>query len=114
MADSTEGINFKLVTTGRVDVDARKPSNFNVLTYTKLCRWIDEKSISQSLKDELKKMASTYPQQALPKWVKAFPKHLITAQDVLSKRDSFIVKPELGDEPESETYEEAPRFDEFD
>ena len=88
MADGTEGINFKVTIHGKTN---RQPSNLTPLTLRHLLKWIDEKpTLSDSLKEELKKMASTYPQQALPKWQAAFAKHLAKARAALSKRDMFI------------------------
>ena len=86
-----EGINFKVTIRGKSD---RKPSNLNPLTLQKLFKWIDDKpAINVEIKEELKKMASTYPQQALTKWQLAFPKHLIKARETLANKDVFIIKP---------------------
>lgn len=89
MADGTEGINFKVTIHGGNKTN-RKPSNFNPLTLKQLLKWIDDKPIiTDAVKEELKKMASTFPQQALPKWQAAFPKYLAKARETLLKKDMF-------------------------
>ena len=115
--DNTEGINFKVITTGRPDVDGRKPCNFKPLTLRRLVEWIDAKPISFALKEELKKMASAYPEQALHKWQLAYQRHLAAAQQSLVGKDVYIVTSELGEDepPESPKNDnKAPRFSEFD
>jgi type IV secretory pathway VirB9-like protein len=74
----------------------------------KLCAWIDNKRIDSRLKEELKKSAATYPNQALYTWQKMYPQHLAKAQNMLKKRAAAAPPPvvELGDEPRKVENEE--------
>jgi len=96
-----EQFNFKILTTGREDVDNRKPCNLSPLTLEKLLKWIDKQTVDENTKRELKKSASNYPHQALGSWQKNFSKHVATAQAKLKKIVKTTPKPklpELGDE----------------
>jgi hypothetical protein len=97
--NNAEGVNFK-VSMGNNESNNRSQSRFNSLTIKKLCDWIDSKPINSQLKEELKKSASSYPQQALSNWQKNYLTHLSTAQSFIQKRKKED-KPlyELGDEP---------------
>lgn len=119
--NNAESLGFKVVSMGRDEVDHRRPCNLRPLTLVKLCNWIDNKRIDARLKVELKRMASTYPQQALATWQRLYSKHLATAQNML--KDNAVPPPttavELGDEPsnkrdENEEENTLPDNDEFD
>jgi hypothetical protein len=114
MTNSTEGVNFKVLTMGKSEIDRRQPSNLNVMNLKKVQSWIDAKPISDELKDELKKMASTWPDQALDFWVKSYSRHLENAQRNLTNKPKPVV--ELGDEPYVSRNEvnQVPKNDEFD
>lgn len=97
-----EQFKFKILTTGREDVDNRKPCNLTPLTLEKLLNWIEAQRIDENVKLELKKSASNYPHQALGTWRKNYSKHVATAQAKLKKIAKTTPKPklpELGDEP---------------
>lgn len=104
-ANNTENIGFKVSTMGREEVDLRNPCNLQPVTLAKLFNWIDSKSIDVLLKVELKKSASSYPQQALGTWVKMYSRHLATAKKHLQKQKSIVNKVELGDDPKIEKHE---------
>lgn len=79
--------NFKVkITTGRDEVDTRKPCDFSNLNIKKLCAWIDNQPVNSTLKSELKRSASSYPHQALPNWKKNFSKHVSRIQNNLNNK----------------------------
>lgn len=97
---NTEEFQFKMITSGREEVDKRKPCELNPLTIEKLLKWIDAQQIDESTKQELKKSASKYPHQALGAWRKNYSKHVANAQAKLRKKPKpKPVRPELGEEP---------------
>lgn len=114
-----EQFKFKILTTGREDVDNRKPCNLTPLNLEKLLKWIDAQRIDENTKQELKKSASNYPHQALGVWQKNYSKHVAAAQAKLKKLPK--TKPpvaELGDEPterrnESQSIEDTKSYDDF-
>lgn len=114
MTNSTEGVNFKVLTMGKSQIDQRQPSNLDVMTLKKLQAWIDAKPISDELKQELKKMASSYPDQALGFWVKSYSRNLEIAQRNMTNLPKPVV--ELGDEPyvSRNDVSQIPKNDEFD
>lgn len=81
--NSTESVGFKVVTMGRDEIDSRSPSNLRPLTLAKLHEWIDAQPVDDRMKEQLKKMAGSYPQQALSSWKKNYRKHLAKAQNLL-------------------------------
>lgn len=83
--NNTENIGFKIVSMGKEDVDNRPVCNFRTLTLEKLFAWIDAKNVDARIKVELKKSASQYPQQALGRWQKTYPRHLSNIQKKLQK-----------------------------
>lgn len=97
--ENTEGFKCKIISTGREEVDKRKPCELNPLTIEKLLKWIDAQQIDDMTKQELKKSASKYPHQALGTWRKNYSKHVVNAQVKLRKKPkSKPVQPELGEE----------------
>jgi len=104
--NNTENIGFKVTTMGREEVDLRNPCNLQPITLKKLFNWIDSKTIDVRLKIELKKSASSYPQQALGAWVKMYSRHLATAQKSLQKQKSNLKKVELVEEQKMDKYQE--------
>jgi hypothetical protein len=100
--NNTENLGFRILTMGREEVDARRPCNLRPLTLEKLNAWIDAKRIDSRLKEELKKSAASYPNQALFTWQKMYSKHLAKAQNTLQDKPappSPVSAVELGDEP---------------
>jgi len=113
-----EQFKFKILTTGREDVDNRKPCNLTPLNLEKLLKWIDAQRIDENTKRELKKSASNYPHQALETWRKNYSKHVASAQAKLKKLPK--TKPpveELGDEPmelrNGKSIEDTKIYDDF-
>jgi hypothetical protein len=106
--NNAEGFNFKVLTMGRDEVDRRKPCNLNPLTLSKLFEWIESKSIDHRLKEQLKKSASKYPQQALPVWQKNYSRHVAAAQLLLRSQaiPTMNTSIELGDSNLGERHEE--------
>ena len=79
---------FKIqLTTGRPEVDNRKPCDLSNLTLKKLCEWIDRQNVSLIVKEELKKSASRFPHQALKAWRKGYSKHLALVQRKLRNKN---------------------------
>lgn len=119
-SNNTENLGFKVLTMGREEVDSRRPCNLRPLTLQKLYAWIDDKRIDSRLKEELKKSAASYPQQALSTWQKMYSQHLAKAQNTLKKKPAPppVSVVELGDEIRKvEQHEEennVPENDEFD
>ena len=84
--NNAENLNFRIIS----GVPDRIPNNFRILTIKELLRWIDEKDIDEQVKEELKKMCSKYPQQALTNWKSNYNIHLRKANLKLKNQ----VKPE--------------------
>lgn len=88
--NSTESVGFKVVTMGRDEIDNRSPSNLRPLTLAKLHEWIDAQPLDVRMKEQLKKMAGSYPQQALGSWKKNYRKHLAKAQNFLKNKKANV------------------------
>lgn len=111
--NTTEGVNFKIVMP-HGDID-RLPCKLQTVTLEKVCRFIDEKEISPKIKAQLKKMAGTYPEQALENWVNNFSHHLTRARRLVKQQGPEKL-PELGEEKpnlQSTDLGKAPTLDEF-
>lgn len=85
--NSTESVGFKVVTMGKDEIDCRAPCNLRPLTLAKLFDWIDAQPVENRMKEQLKKMAGSYPQQALGSWKKNYRKHLAKAQSFLKDKN---------------------------
>ena len=94
---NTEGFKFTVVSTGNADVDSRKSTNLRHTTLDSMLRAIDAKSMDEQVKEELKKMAKGYPEQALESWKKNFNLHVQRARQKVRDRN----KPRPAPEPES-------------
>lgn len=123
MAKNTgEGINFKIVVPNAA-AEGRRPSPLFRMTLEKVHQWLDRKKLEPRLTVQLKKMASTYPEQALENWVKNFRHHLTNARKTLKLSAPETPTAELGDEVielrgesvsnDSAPLSEAPENDEF-
>lgn len=75
--NSNEGLNFRIHLIGQAN---RVPCNLNPITLDKLINWIDKKEVEMPVKEELKRMAGKYPENALPNWVKNYNRHLLKAK----------------------------------
>ncbi len=113
---NAESLGFKVGTMSSDDDKKKRKCNLRPMSYAKLCAWIDNQSIENALKEELKRIAASYPQQALEVWPANYRKYLAKAQANLKNKRKNEVKPivELGDEPPEEVYEDMPKdFDDF-
>lgn len=77
MNNSSESLNFKIRIMGQQD---RPPCNLRPLNLEKLLEWIDAKTVEPAIKEELKRMAGSYPEAALTNWAKNYTKHLAKAK----------------------------------
>ena len=112
--NNTESLRFKILTTGKEELDNIQKSNFKPMTLQRLYDCIDAKNLDEAVKKELKKSAGNYPQQALESWQKKFDTHLSHVQVHLRRLANAIpLKYELGDEPKDEIGE-MPLDGEFD
>ena len=91
---NTEGFKFSVVTTGNADVDSRKPTKLRHTTLDSLLRAIDGKQMDEQVKEELKRMAKGYPEQALESWKKNFNLHVQRARQKVRERNKPIPQPE--------------------
>lgn len=82
----TEGMNFKISTMGKSEVDRRRPTNLKPLTIEKVLLFIDSKQIDPHVKALLRDMAQNYPKNALQNWMKNFSKHLSKAQKLIRQK----------------------------
>jgi hypothetical protein len=93
-----EGYKFKISVGNE---ESKTPCDFSNLTLHKLTKWIDQQAVSKQVKEELKKSASRFPHQALPKWRAGYLKHLSKAQAKVREKNGRIVDrvvEELGSE----------------
>lgn len=95
-SNHTEGFSFKITNMGKDET--RKPCNFNILNLKDLHNWINKKEIEDALKEELKNMASRYPQQALVNWQSNYSRHLLVAKKKLKSKE--VILPKIEDEIE--------------
>lgn len=112
-----------MVTTGNAEVDARKPSRLRHTTLDSLLRAIDAKSLDAQVKEELKRMAKGYPEQALESWKKNFNLHVQRARKKVKEMNKPIPAPEpetsespaedLAQIQQQEQAPPAPAVDEF-
>ena len=110
---STESLGFKVSDMSNQNED-RPKSNLRPMTLAKLHLWIDGLQVDARLKDELKRMSSQYPQQALGAFPKNYKKYLAKAQNNLKGKSQPKSLVELGDElPEIENFNDMPQNDEF-
>lgn len=113
---NAESLGFKVGTMSNDDDKKKRKCNLRPMSYAKLCAWIDSQQIEKNLKEELKRMAASYPQQALDVWPANYRKYLSKAQANLKNKRKNEVKPilELGDEPPEVHDDNMPKdFDEF-
>lgn len=90
-----ESFKFKVITTGRQDVDKRRPSNLNPWSLEKLVKWINAQPLDEKIKLELVKSASAYPHQALGVWRKNYEKNLTIAQAKYQKIKPKVIVEEI-------------------
>ena len=107
---NAEGLNFKVVTMGREDVDNRPPCNFRPMTMKRLLDYIEGNVTDPLVREEVKKAAAMYPQQALASFKKNLNTHIARA------RKKLIDTPlnQSIQEPKNESEkDENPSSDEF-
>lgn len=71
--NSAESINFKIYTKGG---EKTIPQQYRQLTLEQLLNWIDKQNLSDKEKEDMKKIASKYPQQTLSSFKKNFRQHV--------------------------------------
>mgnify|MGYP003335381198 CR=1 FL=1 len=82
-----EAENFKVkISTGNNDVDSRMPCDFRNITIKSVFKLIDSKDLPIEIKEELKKMASKYPHQALDGFIKGMERNIVAAQKTVMKK----------------------------
>jgi len=93
---SAESMKFKVSHMGN-DGNVNETRDFRTITLDKIHAWIDKKDYDNALKEELKRMVGTYPQNAYVNFGKNFQKHLAKAQKNASKNRPLF-SGELGDD----------------
>jgi hypothetical protein len=73
--NETENFKFR-ISTGNDEVDSRPKSNFKILTLDEVYRIIDNSSVDDTTKIELKKKANKYPFNALKTFIKNLDKNI--------------------------------------
>ena len=95
--NDTEKMRVKVVAMGNPLVDRRKPCNQRPVTLESLLSYIDSVVRDERVREEVKKMATAYPYQALPSFGKNLNLHIQKAQKKVALTP--VHKGELGDEP---------------
>jgi hypothetical protein len=73
--NETENFKFR-ISTGNDEVDSRPKSNFKILTLDEVYKIIENSSVDDTTKIELKKKANNYPFNALKTFVKNLDKNI--------------------------------------
>jgi hypothetical protein len=84
-----ENLNFQ-VSAGQDD--SRQPCNFRIINIKTVNKTIDSKDLNDKVKNRLKKMASSYPHQALEGFLRTLDKNIMIAQKEVIKEEKH--KPE--------------------
>ena len=93
----------------------RKPCDLQPLTLAKVIDWIEAKRLDPKVKEELKKSAANYPQQALSNWQNNFSLHLEKIQNIMRSNPASKELVELQHKPvKEEYYEESVPVNDFD
>lgn len=72
-----ESLNFQ-VSAGQDD--SRKPCSFKIINIKTVNKIIDARDLDEKVKNRLKKIASSYPHQALEGFLRTLDKNIMTAQ----------------------------------
>lgn len=116
---NAEGFNFSV---SNMSASGRKKSKLNTITLEKVNVWIENKNLDKPIENELKIMASVYPQNALENWMKNFQLHLVRAREKFQKSRKIevidlveeLVEKSVDDIVENDsTIGKAPQTDEF-
>jgi hypothetical protein len=94
--NNVEGMSFKVVDTGNPLVDNRIPSNLRPMNLDRLDAFIDGKVKDKRTAEAVKKLARSYPQQALNSFKKNIQTHIARAQKKL--KDTPLHTTELGED----------------
>jgi len=113
--NNTESVNFKVGALGGSSNDDRQPCNLNRITLEKVFRWLDKRDLDAPTTARLKKMCSSYPEEALQNWLNNFTIHLSRARDYVTKNQPTNQKSEeLTEKPEgTPEIDTAPHVEEF-
>lgn len=107
--NNSEFINFN-INAG----NGRKNKNYKNLTLKKLYAWIEEKKLEVKITEELKRMCSKYPHQALENWQMNYSKHLSQARKNVRSKNKNTNLPMTEEEfLDKNSSEEVENFDEF-
>ena len=67
--------------------DSRNPCSFKIINLKSVHKTIDSKDLDKKVKDRLKKMASSYPHQALLGFIRTLDKNIMIAQKEIIKEE---------------------------
>jgi hypothetical protein len=79
-----ENLKFK-ISAGQDD--SRQPCSFKIINFKTVAKLIDSKDLDEKVKNRLKKMASSYPHQALEGFVRTLDKSIMIAQKEIIKEE---------------------------
>lgn len=79
-----ESLNFQ-VSAGQDD--SRKPCSFKIINIKTVNKIIDARDLDEKVKNRLKKIASSYPHQALEGFLRTLDKNIMTAQKEVIKEE---------------------------
>ena len=94
MSREAESMNFNVSTGGE---EKNRNKDCRILTLKKVFDFIDKKDYDESVKKELKRMVSGYPQNAFESFGKNFSKHLASAHKAARKNRPMFIG-ELGED----------------
>jgi hypothetical protein len=82
----SEAENLKFQVSAGQD-DSRKPCSFKIINIKTVNKIIDSKDLDEKVKNHLKKMASSYPHQALEGFLRTLDKNIMIAQKEVIKEE---------------------------
>ncbi len=92
-----EGINISVVTMGNSQVDGRQPCNLSPMNLAKLYEFIDARVRDAKVRQEVRRLASSYPQGSLAIFAHNLRVYIEKAQKTVSLTPIQHTE-ELGDE----------------
>jgi len=67
--------------------ESRQPCSFKIINFKTITKLIDSKDLDEKVKNRLKKMASSYPHQALEGFIRTLDKNIMIAQKEIIKEE---------------------------
>ena len=67
--------------------NSRERCGFKIINFKTVSKLIDSKDLNEKVKDRLKKMAASYPHQALDGFIKTLDKSIMIAQKEIIKEE---------------------------